>query len=105
MNRDRLPDRRLAERFEFKVGNISYTAQLGYYLDGRLGEVFLNAGKIGAESDVVARDSAIAVSFALQHGCAAETIRAAFMRDESGKSEGPLGVLFDKIAERTRGAS
>ena len=99
MSRELLPNRRRAQRLEYQVGKILYTAGLGYYPDGRLGEVFLNAGKIGAESDVIARDSAIAVSFALQHGCPVEVIRPAFTRDALGRPEGPLGILFDILAE------
>ena len=98
--REPLPNRRMAERINFTVGGMQYTAGLGYYPDGRLGEVFLSFGKVGSGADVAARDSAIAVSFALQHGCTVETIRSAFTRDADGKPEGPLGTLFDLLAER-----
>ena len=98
MTRERLPNRRNAERFEFTAGNVHYTAQIGRYPDGRIGEVFLNAGKIGTELHVTARDSAIAVSFALQHGATAEEIRSAFTRRPDGSPEGPLGALCDLLS-------
>ena len=69
MNRERLPQRRRVERFNLEVGGISYTAEVGFYPDGRLGEIFLNAGKSGTHLSVATAEIAIAVSFALQHGC------------------------------------
>lgn len=105
MTRSVLPNRRASETIKFQVVRRDrtpavYHATLGYYPDGRLGEVFLSAGKTGSDVDVAARDSAIAFSFALQHGCSVETARAAFCRDEDGKPEGPLGTLLDLLAGR-----
>ena len=97
MTREILPNRRMAENITFRVGKIVYTAVLGYYPDGRLAEVFLNSSKIGTESDVIARDSAIATSFALQNGVSVESLRSALTHDAQGNPEGPLGVLFDLI--------
>jgi hypothetical protein len=103
MTRERLPNRRRAEHFEYMAGNTRYAAQVGRYADGRIAEVFLNAGKVGTEIDVIARDSAIAVSFALQHGVTADEIRSAFTRRPDGSAEGPLGILFDLLAVRRIG--
>ena len=102
MTREVLPNRRQVRRLNFRVGKLIYTATLGYYDDGRLGEVFLHCGLSGTEANIIARDSAIAVSFALQHGCTVETIRSAFSRDSSGEAEGPLGTLFDLLAKEVR---
>ncbi len=99
MTREKLPNRRRAERINFQVRGIDYSAGLGYYPDGRLGEIFLNAAKIGSAADVIARDSAIAISFALQNGVGVEDIRSAFTRDAQEQAEGPLGKLFDLLAE------
>jgi hypothetical protein len=98
MMREKLPNRRAAERIKFQVHGINYIAGLGYFPDGRLGEVFLNSEKVGTTADILARDAAIAISFALQHGVTVEIIRNAFTRDEQGNAEGPLGVLFDMLA-------
>jgi hypothetical protein len=98
-DRERLPNRRYAETFTFWHGNFQYDATVGLYPDGRIGEVFLSAGKAGTELDIATRDSAIALSFALQYGCRPETIRAAMTRNSEGKPEGALGVLIDRICE------
>lgn len=105
MTRTTLPNRRPCETIKFNVTRrdrtpATYHATLGYYPDGRLGEVFLSAGKTGSDVDVAARDSAIAFSFALQHGCSIETARTAFCRDENGHAEGPLGTLLDLLEKR-----
>jgi hypothetical protein len=39
--RNRLPDRRPAESFELEVEGIRYTATLGRFPDGTIGELFL----------------------------------------------------------------
>jgi hypothetical protein len=40
--RERLPDRREAETFDFEAGGIRYCATVGRYPDGRIGELFIN---------------------------------------------------------------
>lgn len=96
-----LPNRRPNETVTFDVGQMRYKATLGYYLNAdlemRLGEVFLNAGKLDTDADVAAKEAAIAVSFAIQYGCPVDTIAAAFPRRPDGTPEGPLGTLFDKL--------
>jgi hypothetical protein len=41
IERQHLPDRRHAESFEFAVGGLRYTATVGRYPDGSIGELFL----------------------------------------------------------------
>ena len=98
--REILPQRRQCERFEFSDGKIRYVAEIGFYPDGRPGEIFLSANKVGTDIHTYVRDSAIAISFALQFGCDVETIRAAFTRRPDGSPEGPLGILMDMLAAR-----
>jgi hypothetical protein len=95
--RRRLPDRRSASSFEFEVGSLRYTATVGRFPDGRIGEIFLQNHKPGSQSDANARDSAIAASLALQFGCPLETIRRALLRDSHGRPSTPLGAALDII--------
>lgn len=102
-HRERLPNRRRSESFEFEHRNYAgapfpYLATLGCYADGRLGEVFIYAGKVGTELDVAIKDAAILLSFALQHGATVEDIRSAMTRDAKGKPEGVMGTLLDLIS-------
>ena len=102
-----LPPRRRAESFEFSHGGHRYHVTLGFYpeADGamprRLGEIFMNAGKIGTALDIAVRDTAIAVSLALQLGAEPEALRRAFLRDDDGRAEGVFGKLFDLLADRS----
>jgi hypothetical protein len=98
--RNRLSNRRLAESFEFEVDVLRYTATLGRFPDGTIGELFLNNHRSNSSADTAARDSAIVFSIALQHGAEVETIRRALSRDGRGRALGPLGRALDLIAER-----
>jgi hypothetical protein len=90
MTRERLPDRRANESFTFELNGLRFTATLSRFPDGRIGELFLNNHKFGNQSDTNARDAAILLSFALQHGADLETIRRALCRDSQGRALGPI---------------
>jgi hypothetical protein len=98
-SRERLPDRRRSETFSIECTGLAYTATVSWFRDGRLAELFLNNHKSNSAADVNARDAAIAVSFALQHGADLETIRRALCRDSHGRPSGPLGAALDRLAE------
>lgn len=91
--RELLPQRRRS---------LTYQATIGYYPDGRPGEIFLDCSKSGADVQIAARDSAIIAAFALQHGVSIEAMRRALTRTPNGEAEGPLGRLFDLLARRPR---
>jgi hypothetical protein len=95
--RKRLPNRRATENFNLEAGGLRYTCTVGWFSDGRLGELFLNNHKSNSSADTAARDSAIVFSIAVQHGADPETIRRALCRDSQGRASGPLGVALDRI--------
>ena len=78
--RKRLQTRHRSETFDFLVQgqfgrkNLPYTATVGFFSNGRVGDIFLRAGKAGTDLDIATRELSIAVSFALQHGATAEEI-------------------------------
>jgi hypothetical protein len=95
----------MSENFDFDHINqnwqaFAYKATVGYYPDGRPGEVFLSAAKITTDMDISARDAAILLSFALQHGVDAERLRAAMTRDPEGKPLGVIGSLLDLMHQQ-----
>ena len=62
--------------------------------------MFINAsGRAGGMLEAVARDSAVFVSLALQHGADLETLRRAVLRDPNGQASGPVGKLLDLISD------
>ena len=97
--RERLPSRRASETFNFEVDGLHYCATISRFEDGRLGEIFLASHKAGSQADTAARDSAIVLSLAVQHGTDTETIRRGLCRDGRGRASGPLGRALDLIAE------
>jgi hypothetical protein len=100
--REPLPDRRERTLVNFITPDgFRYTAGLGYFEDGRLAEIFLNAEKIGTAIETAARDSAVVASLALQHGVPPETIRHALTRNGDGSASGALGTLLDLLAAET----
>jgi hypothetical protein len=101
-SRRRLPNRRYSESFEFAVNGLRFTATVSRFDDGRIGELFLNNHKAGNQSDTNARDAAIILSFALQHGADLETIRKALCRDSQGRPLGPVAAALDIIAGRDK---
>ena len=97
--RERLPDRREHTIINFTTADgFTYTAGLGYFDDGRLAEIFLNAAKAGTAIENAARDSAVVASLAVQHGVPPDTIRHALTRNGNGEASGPLGTLLDLLA-------
>jgi hypothetical protein len=78
--------------------NMRFTASVSRYPDGRLGEIFMDNHKAGSAVGTLVRDSAIILSFALQHGADAEAIRRALCRDAQGRALGPLGAALDRLA-------
>lgn len=100
MTRESLPQRRHSEVFDHRTQRgIRYTVTVGYYDDGRPGEVFIDAGKEGTDVQVLARDNAVLVSLLLQYGCPLSHIRSAISREANGAPQGVVGHILDVIEE------
>jgi hypothetical protein len=104
IKRERLPNRRLSETFDFECAGLRYTCTVGRFDDGRIAEIFLGNYKTNSSADTNARDSAIVASLALQYGADIETIRKALCRDSQGRTNGPLGTALDLLRD-VEGAS
>ena len=96
--REKLPNRRPCISFSFTCNNLSYTASIGRFPDGRLAEIFLSNTRSGSHSDAAGRDSAVVCSLALQGGVSVGAIRHALLRDSRGVASSPLGVALDLLA-------
>jgi len=90
-DRNRLPKRRQSERFDFTyppdqaASGMRFTATIGFYDDGRIGEVFLIAGKSETAMESMARDMAVVASIALQYGAPLEVIKGALTKLSDGR--------------------
>jgi hypothetical protein len=95
--RDRLPTRRASENRALAQNNLNFQMTIGFYPDGRPGEIFLNAEHANSLLDVLAHDAAILASLALQFGCPLDTLRHAIKRDGRGVAASPIGEALDRI--------
>jgi hypothetical protein len=92
MIRERLPNRRASELIDFESMNMKFTASISRDAEGRIRELFCDKHKCGSSIGTLVRDSAIILSFALQHGADIESIRRALCRDSQGRALGPVGA-------------
>jgi hypothetical protein len=105
MIRRALPQRRASESFGLRFWNQNVTVTVGFYPDGAVGEVFIDGGKTGQDIQSTARDAAVVLSLALQHGTPIETIRHAVTRSGSGEAASILGAIVDALPATGRGAA
>lgn len=104
--RERLPGRRPSEVIEFNHietnGNRSpFVATVGRYLDGRVGEVFLDAPRADSAVGILCHDAAVVMSIALQHGASIQELKDSVARTklEAGQPQSVIGSALDVIAE------
>ncbi|MEH2521560.1 hypothetical protein V1279_007133 [Bradyrhizobium sp. AZCC 1610] len=96
--RERHLNRRASETLAYELGGTSFTMTIGFYPDGRVGEVFLNADRANSLLDFLMSDAAILASLALQYGAPLDEIRHALKRDIRGTAASPIGAALDRIA-------
>ena len=103
MTRQALAPRRNSVNFSLPFQGEHYDVTVGYYDDGRPGEVFINrrmtrtSAKVGTLLDGVCRDSAILLSLFLQHGGDLLTALHAVTRDEDGEPSTIVGAVLDRL--------
>jgi hypothetical protein len=96
--RHRLPNRRPNETISFERDGSCYRMTIGFFPDGRPGELFLNHDRDDSLLDVLAHDAAILASIAIQYGATIGELRHALKRDVRGVAASPIGAALDRIA-------
>lgn len=96
--RERLPNRRSHEIYEFECAGVRYVAGVGRFDDGTVAEIFCDAGKPGCAAESAARDAAVIASIALQRGATVADLRHSLARSRSGEAAGPIGKVLDMLA-------
>ena len=96
--RNRLRNRRPAMTLAFERDGSKYQMTVGFYPDGRVGEIFLNAEHANSLLDALAHDAAILASLALQFGCPVDVIRRVLKRDARGAAASPIGGALDLLS-------
>jgi hypothetical protein len=106
MARETLPHRRFSQTFALEWGGYRapHFVTCGFYEDGRLGEVFIGAGKSGEQVEAVARDGAILLSIALQHGAQLSELSHAITRNSRHEPMSIVGAVIDCLVKLNQGA-
>lgn len=97
--RQRPPNRRCSEIIDFEYSGNKFSLGLSRFADGRVAEIFISSERPGSPLEAIARDSAVAVSFALQCGADIAALRAALTRDHDGGPASPIGAALDCLEE------
>jgi hypothetical protein len=95
--RRRLPNKRRAETVAFDRDGSRYRMTVGYFPEGDVGEIFLNADRADSLLDVMMSDAAILASLALQHGVSLAEIVHALKRDSRGGAASPIGAALELV--------
>ena len=78
---------------------LRYRATVGRYVDGKPAEIFLTNHKAGSMAGILASDSAVLASLALQFGVPVDVLQHALMRDARGQPTSPLGMVLDRLVK------
>jgi hypothetical protein len=95
--RERLPNRRQCESFEFRHAGLDFTLAAGFYPDGRIAEIFLSSHKPGSPIEAIARDAAVTVQSGFN---SARTSKRSGKRSPRTMMEAPatlLGAALDRL--------
>jgi hypothetical protein len=100
--RERLPNRRQCESFEFRHAGHPFTLCAGFYADGRIAEIFLSSHKPARRSrpSPEMRPSRRVLRFNLAR--TSKRSWQALTRDHDGGPATLLGAALDALAEAAR---
>lgn len=94
--REKLPNRRDTQTITAVHGGIKFHASLGFYEDGRVGEIFTHGRKVNSTWQGVLNDASIMISNLLQMGLRPAELAAKVAREDDDKtSSSILGLLLD----------
>ena len=102
MSRLCLPDRRPAETAEIVFDGQRFTVTVGFYPDGRPGEVFADGARIGSDLDALLDDACVALSLLLQHGVDPVRLAGSMGRLGDRRPASLIGAMVDRLAGEVR---
>jgi hypothetical protein len=98
MTRERLPNRRPAETVELEHLGTRFTVTIGFYPDGRPGEVFTHGIRTGSSLDALLADACILVSWLIQHGVDPKDLAPSMGRLGNAEPASVIGAVVDLAA-------
>ena len=103
MTRARLPNRRAAETVALAHAGTRFTVTVGFYPDGRIGEVFTHGARSGSNLDALLADACVVVSCLIQHGAELRELAASMGRLGNAEPASIIGAVIDLAAVRGGG--
>ena len=101
--RQYLPDRRPSVTRTFGWSGKEFSVSVGYWLDGRPGEIFMDGPKTGSDMRAILADACVVVSLALQHGIEPAALAHSMARIPVSATEtkpaSVLGAVVEMLAE------
>ena len=98
MTRERLPHRRAAETVELEHNGSRFTVTIGFYSDGRPGEVFTHGIRPGSNLDALLAEACVVVSYLMQHGVEPSEIAGSMGRLGDAEPASIIGAVIDLAA-------
>jgi hypothetical protein len=96
--RDRLPNRRAAETINIERVGMRFTVTIGFYPDGKPGEVFVHGIKTGSTLDALLNDACVLVSLLMQHGIEPKEFATNMGRLGNAETASVIGAVIDLTA-------
>ena len=98
--REKMPNRRANTNDTLDYKGVSLEISFGHHEEtGKIREIFVVTRKMGTEVDMMAKDTAVLISFLLQYGCPMQEVVDVLSSDTYGKPEGLAGMLALKVIE------
>lgn len=91
--------RRFGDAFSYEHDGLAYRANFNRFDNGELGEVFLDAGKVGSTTYQIAKELAVMFSIARRCGASLKVIRDALPKNANGGPAGPLGTALKLVGK------
>jgi hypothetical protein len=98
MTRVRLPNRRFAETVALEHGGARFMVTIGFYPDGRPGEVFTHGARSGSTLDALLADACVVVSCLIQHCAEPRDLAASMGRLGNAEPASLIGAVLDLVA-------
>lgn len=98
MTRLRLPNRRAAENIELEHLGMRFIVTIGFYPDGKPGEVFVHGTKTGSTLDALLADACVLVSLLMQHGIDPKEVATSMGRLGNAQAASVIGAVVDLAA-------
>jgi hypothetical protein len=103
MTRTRLPDRRTAETITLEHDGKRFMVTIGFYPNGRPGEVFTHGARSGSALDALLADACVVVSCLIQHGVDPRDLANSMGRLGNQGPASIIGAVVDLMAAASTG--